>query len=1545
MKYKTEGTTKTSTSLYSFLPETAETQLAKHLTEIQSELKYKEGKKSLSRSLYSTLPETTEMQFAREITAIISENKYKENSMRAISSSIYSQLPETTETHFAKALSELHSETKYKEVGKKLVSSSLYSKLPETLQTQHAKAISHLQSEVMYKEAKKENAHNLYSLLPETMETKFAKQMSIIQNEVMYKEAKKENAHNLYSLLPETMETKFAKQMSIIQNEEEQDELCQSPTAVNVSDQTIRNRPYEGDLRARCPVVGPVLTGQHRRAGLAFATEHQNWQIRHRRLVLFTDESRFYLSTCDRRDRLWRRRGECYAACNIIQHDWFGGGSVMVWGGISLEGRTDLYRLDNSTLTGIRYQDEILGPVARPYAGAVGPGFLLVHNNAQPHVAKVCRQFMENEGIDTIDWSTGFPDLNPLQHLWDIMFRSIRCHQVAFQTVQELSDALVQIWEEIPRTPSNKYMEKVKKSSGVSIYSHLPETPETQFAKAVTELQSENKYKKVGKEKMGNSFYSVLPKTLETQHAKQASDLISEVCEGCVNGNVDCVVSGMVLTAKYKEASKKQAPSSVYSQLPETPETKHAKEVSQLQSENKYKNRGKQNLSSSLYSKLPYTTETQFAAKISDLLSKTKYKEETKRSMSSNIYSLLPETTVTQLVKMLSHMQSESKYMQAGQRALSSAFYCLLPKTLATQHAKEVSQLLSKTKYKEKSKTEMSSCLYSLLPKTIETQFAKAMSELQSETKYRQKGKEALSTCSFSHLPQTYEMQFAKEMVELQSEYKYKQEGKKKLANCLYALLPKTRETQHGKELSQLYSKKSYEEKWRKDAAACIYARMPQTVETAFAKEVNKHQSDVCKLVFAVTSLQNVLIKWQPHVHISQKLYKKNYCMEKGKSVYAYMKTLPEVDHATEINRQQSNVIAISILLTVYSPAFLKYHCDSLTSCILVYLQIACRNKVDIFNKQSLLRRSDIVHAMEVAKIASQVHYKQKSNKEKPQYSPSECVSFKHLQAASALASQVQYRKKYEQAKGQYHFTLDTAEQLHHKANAVLHSQIKYIHEYEKNKDKVKMEFVETQFYRLSKETQKMQSEKEYRKEYDNCIKGKALVDVELTPGYLIARNANSLLSEKAYKKDLELEVKGKGLNSLEEIPELLRVKNAKKVLSETEYRKDLKNEIIGKGISTDTMEMQRAKKASEMTSQICVYVCLGCVFLFQLPYKQLSQLSHSSFGTVTDTPELLHAAYLKDIYSQKKYKDNAVKLRCSYAVVPDTPEIERVKTNQRNISSVMYTWDAKFMKGLMSSVTETPEIVLAKENAKKISNVQYKEKVGSGTSVRYTPEMERVRRNQETISPAKYHDQTRWRGCTPALKNQNMGHAVGMDRNASIHVDQKVWRTDPDSIFDFDPVEDNIQSKSLQRISERANCVTRQQSAHFMPSCTQSASSSSEFLADESVSVYSNTSTLQDTASTGNNHPTSHHYLQQPLHQHAYAHIHQTNIKASPHSATMRVYRALYDYAAQDLDEVSFQDGDVLINVQPVDEGWMYGTVQRTQKSGMIPANYVEIN
>jgi len=53
--------------------------------------------------------------------------------------------------------------------------------------------------------------------------------------------------------------------------------------------------------------------------------------------------------------------------------------------------------------------------------------------------------------------------------------------------------------------------------------------------------------------------------------------------------------------------------------------------------------------------------------------------------------------------------------------------------------------------------------------------------------------------------------------------------------------------------------------------------------------------------------------------------------------------------------------------------------------------------------------------------------------------------------------------------------------------------------------------------------------------------------------------------------------------------------------------------------------------------------------------------------------------------------------------------------------------------------------------------------------------------------------------------------------------------------------------------------------------------------------------------------------------------------------------YIAIYDYTAADDDEVSFIEGDVIVNGEHIDDGWMTGTVSRTGETGMLPSNYVE--
>ncbi|XP_056152989.1 LIM and SH3 domain protein 1-like [Lampris incognitus] len=56
------------------------------------------------------------------------------------------------------------------------------------------------------------------------------------------------------------------------------------------------------------------------------------------------------------------------------------------------------------------------------------------------------------------------------------------------------------------------------------------------------------------------------------------------------------------------------------------------------------------------------------------------------------------------------------------------------------------------------------------------------------------------------------------------------------------------------------------------------------------------------------------------------------------------------------------------------------------------------------------------------------------------------------------------------------------------------------------------------------------------------------------------------------------------------------------------------------------------------------------------------------------------------------------------------------------------------------------------------------------------------------------------------------------------------------------------------------------------------------------------------------------------------------------------RRYQALYSYAATEADEVSLEEGDLILDVEQIDEGWMYGRNQRTGQRGMLPANYVQL-
>ncbi|GFW06823.1 transposable element Tc1 transposase [Trichonephila clavipes] len=162
---------------------------------------------------------------------------------------------------------------------------------------------------------------------------------------------------------------------------------------------TVARRLHGGGLFARRPVRCVPLTPVHPRRRSLWCREHRNWRDNEGGRVLFTDESRFSLSSDSHRILIWRERESRNHPSNIIERDRYGGRGVLVWGGIMLGSRTDLHIFDAGSVNGTRYCNEILLPCVRLFRGAMGLQFLFMDDNAPYHRTVAAEQLLESRRL------------------------------------------------------------------------------------------------------------------------------------------------------------------------------------------------------------------------------------------------------------------------------------------------------------------------------------------------------------------------------------------------------------------------------------------------------------------------------------------------------------------------------------------------------------------------------------------------------------------------------------------------------------------------------------------------------------------------------------------------------------------------------------------------------------------------------------------------------------------------------------------------------------------------------------------------------------------------------------------------------------------------------------------------------------------------------------------------------------------------------------------------------------------------------------------
>ncbi|GFS63883.1 transposable element Tcb1 transposase [Trichonephila clavipes] len=81
----------------------------------------------------------------------------------------------------------------------------------------------------------------------------------------------------------------------------------------------------------------------------------------------------------------------------------------------------------------------------------MGAEFLFMNDNDRPHRANIVDECLQSEDITRMDWPAYSSDLNPIDHVWDMLGRRIAARQPYPICLPELRRTLLDEWCNIPQ--------------------------------------------------------------------------------------------------------------------------------------------------------------------------------------------------------------------------------------------------------------------------------------------------------------------------------------------------------------------------------------------------------------------------------------------------------------------------------------------------------------------------------------------------------------------------------------------------------------------------------------------------------------------------------------------------------------------------------------------------------------------------------------------------------------------------------------------------------------------------------------------------------------------------------------------------------------------------------------------------------------------------------------------------------------------------------------------------------------------------------------
>lgn len=230
-----------------------------------------------------------------------------------------------------------------------------------------------------------------------------------------------------------------------VQVENETGKTANRKTIANV----LKSRGFKS-CRAR---KKPLISKANLKKRLAFAKEHVNKNQNFWDSILWSDESKYNIFGSDGRARVWRKSGEALQMRNLNPTVKHGGGSVMIWGCFSSAGTGNHEFVD-----GIMNQHMYQGILDRNVKQSatklcLGRRYIFQQDRDPKHTAKTTWEFFKKNKIKVLEWPPQSPDLNPIEHLWDHIERTIRKSEISSKQSLKtaISDAFQTVTPEVTR--------------------------------------------------------------------------------------------------------------------------------------------------------------------------------------------------------------------------------------------------------------------------------------------------------------------------------------------------------------------------------------------------------------------------------------------------------------------------------------------------------------------------------------------------------------------------------------------------------------------------------------------------------------------------------------------------------------------------------------------------------------------------------------------------------------------------------------------------------------------------------------------------------------------------------------------------------------------------------------------------------------------------------------------------------------------------------------------------------------------------------------